>query len=453
MGMNINIQFIKRLLNFLHENKGLAILFGLSILIRIGIALNQISFWLINIPPWNFLIPETLEPYLDYVNYYRKFAEEFIFHGWFPYISRVSDPILDSYLYPPLFLYVISIPALFSIDLVFLPLLLADITLPFIIYQILKKSSSQKTAKWGFLAVALCPISIFYSGGFLFNISLVTLFFIISLYFIHNKQFKWGIFMLGLAFLLKQIILFFILPILFYVILKSVENNTKVTFYIKQALIYGGILVGTLFIGSLPWILIAPNNYLSTIFMGQGATLEPEFRFPQVTYPITWYSFLITWGAPFWSLYICGFLNFTLLGIICIEILSLCLIFYWHKKRTLTWMKFLDVLIYTVILVHLFLPRGVYKYYFTFIVPLAALWICFHFEKNFETSSSQYRNSLILFLLISLSILFIPRLYYLPVVWVIFILMLQWNLKNPLQIKVDLIQNENSRKNPRNSHP
>lgn len=440
--LNLNSRKLIRLSNFLRENKGMIILFGLSISIRIIISLSQIFFWTINSPPWNFLIPEIFEPYLDYLYYYRKFAEEFIYHGWLPYVSQTSDPILNSYLYPPLFLYLISIPTLFSSNLVFLPLFLADITLPIVIYKVLKKTSNHMIAKWGFLAVALCPISVFYNGGFFLNTSLVTLFFILSLYFIYNRKFKGGIFMLGLAFLLKQIILFFMLPVLFYVILKSVENNAKITSYIKQTIIYGGILIATLFIGSIPWVLIVPNDYLNTIFMGQGLTLNPEFTYPQLTYPLTWYSFLIALGAPYWSLYICGFLNFTLIGIISIEVLTIFLINYWYKRRTLTWIKFLDVLIYEVILVHLFLSRGIFKYYLTFIVPLAVLWICYHFKKNLQTSPSQYNKFLFLFLLISLSILFIPRFYYLLGIWVIFFLMLKWNLKNPSQLKSVLIQNE-----------
>ncbi|MHA2328894.1 MAG: hypothetical protein ACXACR_10285 [Candidatus Hodarchaeales archaeon] len=72
------------------------------------------------------MIIGSFEPYLDYKLYYQKFTEEFLGGRWLPYVSDVSDPILASYVYPPLFLYTISVPALINTELTFIPLFLAD---------------------------------------------------------------------------------------------------------------------------------------------------------------------------------------------------------------------------------------------------------------------------------------------------------------------------------------
>ncbi|MFX0208501.1 MAG: hypothetical protein ACFFDT_21130 [Candidatus Hodarchaeota archaeon] len=374
--------------------------------------------------PWDQLIIGSLEPYFDYKYYYRKFAEEFIRGNWFPYVSEVSDQILDSYVYPPLFLYVISIPALLDVNLVFVPLFLADISLPIVIYRFLEYSNGQEVAQWGFFTVLFCPLSIVYNGGFLFNTSLVVLAFIISMYFINVKRFKYAVLTLSISFLLKQIILFFILPIFIYIIFKSTENGATPSSYLKNIIVYGVILIGTIFIGSLPWILITPHRYFETVFMSQQATFNPSFISRELTWPVQWYSFLIDLKAPYWFLYITAFLNFTMLGVISLQVINFILLKYWHRKNSLDWYKLLDLVVYTAILSHLFLPRGVYKYYFTLHVPLIILWICFHFRFSLASSPAQQKKVFIIFFTACLALLLLHRLLYLLLIWVIFFFML-----------------------------
>lgn len=419
--------------NLIKSRKKIAGIYLLSILIRVVIAIIQIFYLSIGSfadNASNQLLFNLLEPYLDYKYYYEIYAYEFIHGGWIPYISPTFyDSMPLPYLYPPFFLYIISIPALFSVDLIFLPLFLADILLPFLIYKILITLKSQKVAEWGFLATALCPLSIFYNGGLFLNTSIVTIFFVMSLYYITIKRFRLAIAMLSISFLFKQIVLFSIFPLLLYVILQESENKGSILIYFKNIVVYCGILIGIIFIGSLPWILLDPLKYLTALSLGQFPTLNPEFKSPALNWPIQWYSFLISLGAPYWLLYFVGFLNFTLLGIFIVEIVSLYFIYYWNQNKTLDWLKILDLIVYIAILSHLFTSRGVYKYYFTFHVPLIVLWICFHFYESLEAKSSNRTKYLFIFITISLIVLFIYRLIYLLLIWTIFFLMLRKNLK------------------------
>jgi hypothetical protein len=406
-------------------------LFTISILIKVFLAIFHLLFfnWEI-LPsfPWDQLIIGTLEPYLDYKLSYKTFVEAFIYKDWVPYVLEVSDPILASYVYPPLFLYTLSLPALLSTDLVFIPLLLADILSPIVIYWFLDRSHGKEVAHWGLVATAFCPFSIFYNSGLLFNTSLVMFFFILSLYLIYIEQFKWATVALAVAFLFKQIVLFFIIPVLLFISLKSAKET--------QTLLHSLVLVGkhdviflcTFFVGSLPWILIAPEKYFGTLFMGQQITFSPSFVAPAATWPVHWYSFLIELNAPYWVMYIVGFLNFTMFGLILVQLANVCLLIRWYLKNSLNWPNFLNLIVYNAILNHLFLPRGVYKYYFTIHVPLIVLWICFNFAPLISLPHPRKKIFLIL-IGVSLTLLLVNRLFYLLILWIILFFMFKHNLK------------------------
>jgi Gpi18-like mannosyltransferase len=426
-----------QLKNFLKERQLVVSFYILGLVLRIFIAIITTFLQLIQ----NFsgsdgnqllnqLLTSTLEPYFDYRFYYIKFANGFVYGGWLPYLSNMMfNSTSVPFVYPPLFLYILSLPALININLVFLPLFLADILLPIIVYKFLIKSTDQKVAEWGLLATVLCPLTIFYTGGLFLNTSLVTLFFIIALYFLSIKKYNWVTFFLAIAILSKQTAIFFLYPILTYIFLKLRETNQTKLMFLKKSTLNLGILVLTLFLGSLPWILIAPEQYLSNLSMGQNPTLFPEFVTPGSNWPLNWYSFLIPIKAPFWLLYLVGFLNFTLTGILVVELVDIYLLIRWYRKMTLSWIKILNLIVYTAILTHLFFPRGTYKYYFTFHVPLIVLWICFHYGESLKSDMSKWRKIFFLFLTISFTFLFMYKYFYLLIVWAIFFLMLSKNIQ------------------------
>jgi hypothetical protein len=426
-----------QLKRFIKERQLVVSFYILGLILRIFVAIISTFYQL----PQNFsdfdgsqllneLLTNTLEPYSDYRFYYAKFAYGFVYGGWLPYLSNMTfNSFSVPFVYPPLFLYILSLPALININLAFLPLFLADILLPIIVYKFLIKSTDQKIAEWGLLATVLCPLTIFYTGGLFLNTSLVTLFFIVVLLFLSIKRFNWATFFLAIAILSKQTAIFFVYPILTYIFLKLRESDQTKLMYFKKTALNLGIFSLTLFLGSLPWVLIAPQQYFSNLSMGQSPTLFPEFLTPGSNWPLNWYSFLIPIKAPFWLLYLLGFLNFTLTGILVVEFVDIYLLIRWHRKKTLNWIKILDLIVYTAILTQLFFPRGTYKYYFTFHVPLIVLWICFHYGKSLRSDLSKWQKMLFLFLTISLAILLIYRYFYLLIIWAVFFLMLRKNIQ------------------------
>ena len=440
-----------KFINLLFRNRKLILVFLISLIIQITLLIifqtfNWVSQHAIN-KPWFKVLMNILEPYSDYRYWYQGFAKQFFNENWLPYFNTPTNPnkykniilyLIDiilgnqnlSFIYPPFFFYSIIIPAFINIELIFLPLLLANVLLPIVVYKFLSNFTKKRVAEWGFIATALSPLLIFYNGGLLLNTSYVTLFFIIALYFMYKKKFIKAIVFLSVACLFKQTTIFFFLPFLIYAVLVSTEKESvHIHFvYIKKLLKYSGILVGILFLGSLPWIILDPVNYIESLMADQSLTLNPQFNLPDYSFPIKWYSFLIQFGAPYWLLYILGFLTFTFIGILLIEIIAIFMLYNWGRKDSLDWLKFLDLIVYTAFMSHLFFPRGVYKYYFTFHVPLIILWICFHFKDKLVDNDFLRKLWLFLFISVSFVILIFPRIYYLIIIWILFFIIVKISL-------------------------
>ncbi len=422
----------------LSNKKKLITVFIISICIQLTIfLLIQSSGWLSQVSsddPWFVFLTQTIEPYTDFKFWYQPTASQFLFKEWLPYlnlINLVNNPEhLRPFIYPPLFFYVLIIPSFINVNLVVVPLLLSNILLPIVVYNLLNKVFEQKVAEWGFISTALCPLYLFYSGGMALNSSLITLFFVLSLYYISINRFNYAIIFLSISILFKQIVILLVPPILFYLILKSNLGREKVTYlnYIKKFLQYSAILTLTLFIGSLPWILISPNNYIIslTAYGTFRPTLRPYFGplYGHYNIPRFWYDFLIYLNAPYEVFYVFGFLNFSYVGLIIIEIAVIVMIYYWYQKNILDWKKFLNIIIYTTFLTYLFFPRGTYKYYYSFLIPLIVLWICFNFDTVLSYNGFKRKNWLLTIILVSITFMLIHRYYYQLLVWAIFIYIL-----------------------------
>lgn len=446
-------------LSNLKTQKKLILAFLVSLAIQIILILGFNYFnWLSKISQ-NSLLYEffrySLEPYQDYQFWYQSFVEKFIHENWIPYTAFFPDIgdytnwtsfVWDLfvgisqyyYIYPPFFLYSITLPGLIDINLIFIPLLISTNLLPIIIYKFLSTQFSEKVAEWGFLATVFSPLLIFYNGGLLLNTSLVTLFFMAALYLTFIKRFKLACIVLAISFLFKQITIFFILPILAYIVIESSKNrNGKFIFsYLKNLLIYSAIIFGVILLGSLPWIIINPYGYIKCLFVSQGFSFLPDFYIPNFNSPIHWYSFLVGLNLPYWILYIIGFLTFSTMGIIVIEIIVIFLIHRWYYQNSLDWLKLLDIIVYIALFSHIFFPRGVYKYYFTFHVPLIILWLAFHFKDRLDENRSVRIRWFLYFIIGTILVLLIPRNFYLLFIWAIVITMIYKNLKLNERIEV-----------------
>jgi hypothetical protein len=435
-------------LSGLKTQKKLILAFLISLVIQVVLFLGFNYFnWLSIISRNSFFYDffrYSLEPYQDYQIWYKSFVENFLHEEWIPYTAFFPDMgdytdyfsyIWDLfvgisqyyYIYPPFFLYIIALPGLVDINLIFIPLLITTNLLPIIIYKFLSIQLNEKVAEWGFLATVFCPLLVFYNGGLLLNTSLVTLFFIITLYLVFIKKYKAACILLAISFLFKQIVIFFILPVLAYIIIESSKNREGkfLINYLKYLFLYTSIIFGVLILGSLPWIIINPSGYIKCIFVSQGFSFLPDFYIPNSNSPIHWYSFLAGLNLPYWIQYIIGFLTFSTIGIIIIEIIFIVLLHHWYYQNSLNWLKFLDIITYTAFFSHLFFPRGVYKYYFAFHIPIIILWLGFHFNEILREKKNLRTRWFIYFMGLTSLILIIPRNFYLLLIWAIIIIIIR----------------------------
>lgn len=437
----------------LKSKKKLIFVLLISICIQITIfQIIQLSNWISQKPsnePWFKFLTQTIEPYSDYKIWYQTFAKQTLYDGWLPYMKIFNvilteeewyqfwfidnEDLFLNFIYPPFFFYILILPSFISIHLMFLPLILTNVLLPIIIYKFLSKSFNQKVAEWGFIATAVNPLYLFYSGGLALNSSLITLFFILSLYYLSDNRYIYAILFLGISILFKQIIFFLAPPIVMYIALNSAidKKYPSLNNYKKKIFFYSAILIIILFIGSLPWILITLGNYLFTMVAPgiQPPTLVPDFHlpYPHYNYPIFWFDFLYSLKAPYFLFWIFGFLNFSYVGIIILEIVIMKILYKWHRDGILNWVKFFDIIVYTTFLSYLFFPRGLYKYYFSFYVPLIVLWICFHFGYRLSNKNSKGTNWTLIIVLISIIFMLLPRTYYLLLIWGVFFYILKKN--------------------------
>jgi len=207
--------------------------------------------------------------------------------------------------------------------------------------------------------------------------------------------------------------------------------------YLKNLLLYCTIIFGVIMLGSLPWIIINPIGYIKCVFVSQGFVFLPYFQVPNFNSPIHWYSFLAGLNLPYWIIYILGFLTFSTFGIIIVEIIVIVFIHRWYHQSSLDWLKFLDIITYTAFFSHFFFPRGVYKYYFTFHIPIIILWLGFHFKDLLDEKKGIRTKWLIYFIAINFLVLLIPRNFYLLFIWGIVIIMIYKNLKLNDRIEIN----------------
>jgi len=140
-------------------------------------------------------------------------------------------------------------------------------------------------------------------------------------------------------------------------------------------------------------------------------------------------------------IYVAGFLTFTMLGLLLVELLSVILLIRWYRAAVLDWVRILDVTVLVAILSHFFLPRGVYKYYFTLHVPLIILWVAFHYQASLETARGRKKWGGVVIGL-SLLVLTFPRQLYLLLIWLIFFLIIWANFKKHIMGVEDPVQNQ-----------
>ncbi len=351
-----------------------------------------------------------LAGYGDFPYYYVNWINAWFQDGWYPYTDwRLTVPgePLFYYSYPPIFLYfLIAIwrPGMTNLWMAF-PMILADAACAGMVYLILKEITKGEHSRLiafigGFLMV-FSPINIIYDGIYWLNPGPVTLFTLVSFYFIIKRKWRKAFFWLAIATMTKQNALFFTYPIFLIMVGEKVQTDG-----IKKG-VFESIMIGIYYLlicfcCSIPWIFITPIHYgAHMLFPGQFLSLGTTIDEPLInnTIQLSW-SFKQLNMADWFVSFVAFGINSMFFMILAASILAIFL--FWRAyQNKLDNIKFFEWIAIYTILIHVLMPRGIYKFYSAYYMPIlliALIGTFTYYSKNtiFTTSSIVVAGGLFL---------------------------------------------------------
>ncbi len=337
------------------------------------------------------------EGWADYDYYYLSWADQFL-NGVTPYSENFDTYILNETEYdtpfflPPLFLYLCSLGAVMGpLGPGFLISLLGFAT-AFPIFGIAKYlSENQRVGEIAAATYLLNPLILYHTAFQWLNPAPFVFFTVLSFYLLMKQKRVEGTLAMVTAIFFKQIAIFIALPLIAYLIRKppskdpylgdeSPQDESRdlhkdpvdLKGFAKLAII---VLVYAIAL-SFPYIL-NPGNYLYYMIQKPGSTLYNNVTtFPQGNHPITFTVLFILFQSPEWLAELINqgvyYSIFILPGVL--GALGLCL-FEEKDDQNLQgyWRRILFFTLILVFWVHIFSPRGIYKYYCVALMPFISI--------------------------------------------------------------------------------
>ncbi len=322
--------------------------------------------------------------YADFDYYYVEWATAWFEDGWYPFTDwngmTVGDP-LYYYSYPPIFLYFLLLIWRPGMSLIWLamPMIVTDAACAGMVYliveKLVKKPGSKGIAFFAGMLMVLAPINIIYDGIYWLNPGPVILLTLICFYFIIDRKWWQVFFWLAIATMTKQNALFFTYPLFFVMLGEKVKEKG-----IKKASFESGanviLFISVCLLVSIPWIFITPIRYFGhMLFPGKMLTTEPIIGEPYIGQPMPFSYALYYYNIRGFIMDVIAFLvNSMLLMIVCASAIGVYLLWRSFKGKIDTIEIFELLAIYTI-WTHLFMPRGVFKFYSTYYVPIILIAI------------------------------------------------------------------------------
>ncbi|MHA1556080.1 MAG: hypothetical protein ACTSPM_04015 [Candidatus Heimdallarchaeota archaeon] len=317
--------------------------------------------------------------YHDFDFYYVEWATAWFEEGWYPFTDWTGMTGIDPlyyYSYPPIFLYFILLiwrPGM-SVIWIAMPLIITDAACAGMVYliveKLIKRPGSKGIAFFAGMLMVFAPINIIYDGIYWLNPGPVILLTLISFYFIIERKWWQVFFWLAIATMTKQNALFFTYPIFFVMLGEKVREKG-----IKKASFESGanviLFISVCLLASIPWIFITPIRYfVHMLFPGKMLTIEPIVGEPHIGQPIPISYTLFYYNIRGVAMDIIAFLvNSMLLMIISASVIGVYLL--WRSfKGKIDSIEIFELLAIYTIWTHTFMPRGVFKFYSTYYVPI-----------------------------------------------------------------------------------
>ena len=407
---------------------------------------------------FGFTIEVNFEGYLDYDYYYYSWGQQFV-NGFSPYTDAFNRIEIDGafyntpYFFPPLYVYMCALGVVLPIDpfgIGFLLTMFGYLTaIP--IYGISTYLSQNK--KVGAVAAATYlfnPLVLYYTVFEWLNPAPFVFFAMLSFFLLMRGNRLSGTLAMVVSALFKQTAFFLALPLLAYLLRKPPVDDPVVTDdelkppgdeldirgFAKMAI---QVLIFVTAI-SLPF-LTDISNYIFYIFQRPGGVLYTDVSvLPNASQPITITVLLISLNIIIQNLNaslgiaipqipesIIQIVNlgtyYTVFLILAMIPLLLLMLMHVKDDRNLRqyWSKMLFLTLVLMLCLHLFSPRGIYKYYCVLLIPFFSI---LPVSKIITQKSEKMKLSIFMILnplAFSILILFPSRYVYLGILLLILV--------------------------------
>ncbi len=314
--------------------------------------------------------------FADFGYYYHSWITAWYNDSWYPYRWIEPTTVLDYYSYPPIFLYFLVLtwrPGLSNFWMAF-PMVLTDAACAAVVYLILKNIIKNKhnrgIAIFGGVLMAIAPINVIYDGVYWLNPGPVTLLTMIAFYFAIKKKWWQSFFWLAIATMTKQNALFFTYP-LFFVMLGEKVRNKSIRESIIESVMNVALFVGVCLLVSVPWIFMSPYQYGRHMLLpGRSISLQLEPVNPSANDCVSFAKSLQEIGFSGFILKLASFGNYSMLWMILSATIIAIYMFWKSYNDKLDGIAFFEWIAAYTIFTHIFMPRGVYKFYTAYYVPM-----------------------------------------------------------------------------------
>jgi hypothetical protein len=314
--------------------------------------------------------------FADFSYYYNTWIEAWYSDSWYLYEWIEPINVYDFYSYPPVFMYFLVLtwrPGMNNLWMAF-PMILADAACAGVVYLILKDILKTKTSRviavvGGFL-MAIAPINVIYDGIYWLNPGPVTLLTIIAFYFAIKKKWWQAFFWLAIATMTKQNALFFTYPI-FMVMLGQKIREKRTIEAILESIMIVLLFVGVGVLLSVPYVFIDPFQYgRHMLFPGRKIQLIFDPIEPATNDCVSFAISLEKLGFGGFLLSLASFGNYSMLWMILSATIIAVGMLWRSYSGKLDGIEFFEWIAVYTIFTHIFMPRGVYKFYTAYFTPM-----------------------------------------------------------------------------------
>ncbi|MFX1473831.1 MAG: hypothetical protein ACFFBM_15080, partial [Promethearchaeota archaeon] len=232
----------------------------------IGTSINLVLFFIrtFTLASYSLGLPDIFDD-LIHVELYNDY--QFFYLSWVPSLREGAwaySSDLALYLYPPLWIYTVSILGSVPSWLPGVPLFVFNVGTGYFVYMIAKSlTNDERYPVYAMMLYLLNPFTLFYGSFMWLNPTPYVFFTMAAFYLAVTDREEISIASIAVATLYKQLAVVFF-PILSIALLKKQPGRRildNVRGFLKHTAIYAGII----FLVSIPFLLVSPEQYLNQI--------------------------------------------------------------------------------------------------------------------------------------------------------------------------------------------